>query len=89
MKLFRTSDGWPTMFSFLSFVVLGIAILSFAIVGGGRHFNRINCAAFARNTHRPTKFVIYNFFATGECLTRSGDGTWIPTSALREFGSKP
>jgi hypothetical protein len=69
--------------------VLFVLVLVVTIIGLSRHFNRVNCDAFARNTSRPTKFVIYNFASSGECLTPSGKGTWIPTSGLREFGAKP
>lgn len=52
----------------------------------GRHYGRVNCEAFAQQTNRQTKFVIYNSFASGQCLTPTADGKWIPTDNLREFG---
>ena len=57
------------------------------VIGLGRHYGRISCRTFSAQTGRPTKFVIYNTFDTGDCLTPSGKGTWIPTKNLREFGN--
>ncbi len=64
-------------------------IVCFLVIGLQRHYGRVTCDSFASQTGRETKFVVYNFFATGDCLTPTADGKWIPTSNLREFGDKP
>lgn len=70
-------------------VIVLIVLLIVVILAGERHFGRVACDTFSRQTGRPTKFVIYTTFDGGDCLTRSGKGTWIPTRNLREFGDKP
>ncbi len=70
-------------------VVAFILIVGFLVIGLQRHYGRVTCDSFAAQTGRETKFVVYNFFATGDCLTPTADGKWIPTSNLREFGDKP
>jgi hypothetical protein len=83
---------FDSLWGLLVFLALATVILLVAIavpvVGLSRHYGRIHCNAFAQNTNRPTKFVVYSYVDTGNCLTPDGHGRWIPTSNLREFGSR-
>lgn len=65
--------------------VLGLLLL---IVGLSRHYGRIGCGNFERQTGYQTRFVIYTTFDTGDCLVRQKDGKWIPKSQLRDFSSR-
>lgn len=82
------ASGWQIMTAVVGGVMLvaGVLLLTFTV--GGRAYNRIECRSFAANTGRDTKFVVYTSFDYGTCLTPSGNGKWIPTDNLREFGSR-
>lgn len=93
-RLPRMRDGYGTSgFGIAVYLAAGltvfVALLVVVILAGERHFGRVACDTFSRQTGRPTKFVIYTTFDGGDCLTRSGKGTWIPTRSLREFGNAP
>jgi len=70
--------------------VLMVAVILFGVVGFTVrnitiHYDRAACGAFADKTSRETKFVSYTYWSW-DCLTPSGDGKWISTANLREFG---
>jgi hypothetical protein len=67
-------------------LIVGLMLI---IIPVSRHYGRVACHTFSEQTGRPTKFVIYTSFDTGDCLTPTANGKWIPTKNLREFGEKP
>jgi hypothetical protein len=75
---------------FAAGMVVAVGALSLGIFGliisVGRHYNRVECRTFAQTTNRETRFVLYSTFRW-DCLTPDGNGKWIPTKNLREFGS--
>lgn len=82
--MFGLRMGWFMLATLL--VIAGIVTAGVAIgIPVQRHFDRVACRSFAVNANRETKFVIYNFFSW-DCLTPTGDGRWISTDNLREFG---
>lgn len=81
--------GWGMLLYGGAGLLALIVLLMAGVLAGERHFGRVACETFARQTGRPTKFVIYTTFDGGDCLTRSSGGTWIPTKNLREFGTAP
>jgi hypothetical protein len=70
----------------LGVLIAGIMLI---VIPVSRHYGRVACHTFSQQTGRQTKFVIYTTFDTGDCLTPTAKGKWIPTSNLREFGEKP
>lgn len=81
---------WAEGLFFAALVAGGIAILFFGISGLdtsiGRHYDRVICASFGRQSSRETRFVIYSTFST-DCLTRLANGKWISVDALRGVGA--
>jgi uncharacterized membrane protein len=83
------SGGWAELVGLLAGMAAAAFFVLVLVLALGRHYGRVTCHTFGQQTGRQTRFVIYNTFATGDCLTRTKDGRWIPRSNLREFGSKP
>jgi hypothetical protein len=74
-------------------IVIGGAVLAFCLIMLGTrqvtiHYDRAACHSFATQTERQTKFVTYTYWSW-DCLTPTGDGKWISTDNLREFGETP
>ena len=84
----RYSDA-PVVTGVIMVAVVIISGIVLGVIYGSRHFGRISCETFGEQTRRETRFVIYNSWAVGDCLTPTADGKWISTSALREFGETP
>ena len=80
----------------LCMVVSGVALFIATLIGGvivgstaySKQQDRIACRVFSEQSSRETRFVIYNYWKW-DCLTPSGDGKWISTTALRQFGDTP
>lgn len=85
----RLDSDWGIALYLAAGLLIIFAILVPSIIYGTRYFGRVSCNTFAAQTGRDTKFVLYNNFDTGDCLTPTADGKWIPTSSLREFGEQP
>ena len=87
MGIFKDStgyfrDGWVIVF-IVSIFVTGFAGL---ILGGNalsKHFTKVNCVAFQRETGRETRYAEYNYW-NFDCLAKTSDGKWLPTDRLRE-----
>lgn len=72
-------------FGIAAALVVGvIALIAFGVIAGCRVAGHAHCNSYAKNTGRETKWVVYHALDTGDCLTRSADGRWIPVSQLRE-----
>ena len=71
------------------FLISGIIALIFVIMAPmitiGRHYNRVECQNFSKNSNREVRFVIYSTFSW-DCITPTENGKWISTDNLREFG---
>jgi RsiW-degrading membrane proteinase PrsW (M82 family) len=84
------SESDATVFWSFGGLFVGMVAIAFPLVFYlSIHFNRISCDTFSQQTERTTKFIFYNSWSTGDCLTKTKDGKWIPTKNLREFGEQP
>jgi hypothetical protein len=70
---------------FLAGLMLLLGILIPALTYSERAFGRTECANWGLQTGRPTKFVIYTSWSTGECLTPDNNGHWISKDLVRTF----
>lgn len=88
--VFMLFFDWAEGLFVAALVAGGVAIFFFGICGLftsiGRHYDRVNCASFGRQSSRETRFVIYSTFST-DCLTRLANGKWISVDALRGVGA--
>jgi len=69
-------------------LVLFVSVIVLAVMIPMYYVDKSRCGAFGQQTNREVKFVKFNL-VTWDCLTRTADGKWISTDALREFGEKP
>ena len=60
--------------------ILGVAV---GLVRLGQLFDANECVAYAAETGRETRYARLSVLS-GQCLTRSGDGRWLPVSQLRD-----
>ena len=77
-----------SIFGFIASVVIGAVVLTFGLAAGvtviDKHYTKINCAAFERETGRNTRYAEYNWWSY-DCLAETTDGKWLPTDNLREI----
>jgi hypothetical protein len=64
--------------------VVLVVVPAAAVIVGCRVAGHARCDTFERETGRETKWIVYHALDTGDCLTPSSDGRWIPTSQLRD-----
>jgi hypothetical protein len=75
-------DGWVIVFIGLVFIVLLGSIFTGANAVT-KHFTKVNCVAFSRETGRETRYAEYTYWSF-DCLAKTNDGKWLPKDQLRE-----
>jgi hypothetical protein len=82
---FGDRSGWALIGTIGGGILAALGILIVSITLGGRAYNRIECRNWGHQTNRPTKYVTYTSWSTGECLTPDNNGKWISKDQVRQF----
>lgn len=77
------NNDFKDVLVFIVIILVVVFVVVVGVVSWDKSLVRRSCESFGQITNRETKYVEYTYW-NYTCVTPTGDGKWINTSALRE-----